>query len=118
LHAPCQIFVESLTRFGPPIFYSIGSGIHHDFVYPRCHAALLSAIFAALRILDSIMSYGHFKYVIELDEFECSKFGENGNVNISISSMKIKIILHADDLEHHIACIQKQIFSIYFISKG
>jgi hypothetical protein len=28
--------------------------------------------------------------VIELDEFERSKFGESGNVNISISSMKIK----------------------------
>jgi hypothetical protein len=117
LQALCRIFVERFARFGPPISHSIGSGIHSDFVYPRCHAALLSVIFAALGILDSIMSYGHFKYVIELDEFARSKFGESGNVNISISSMKIKIILLADYLEHHIVCIQKQIFLIYFISK-
>jgi hypothetical protein len=117
LQAPCRIFVERLARFGPPISHSIGSGIHNDFVYPMWHAALLSAIFAALRILDRITSYGRFKYVIELDKFERLKFGESGNVKIWISSMKIKIALPADYLEHHIVCIQKQIFSMYFTSK-
>jgi hypothetical protein len=39
------------------------------------------------------MSYIHFKYVIKLNEFDYSQTWQRRKVNVSNSSMKVKIIL-------------------------
>jgi hypothetical protein len=56
-----------------------------------CHTGLLVFIFIAFRVLDSIMSDGRSKRVMELDGSEHPNFWDRRNVDISISSKKIKL---------------------------
>jgi hypothetical protein len=67
----------------------------------------LSVIFWWFDGLDILMSYDHSKIMIELNEFDRSKSWENSNVNISISSMKIKSMLPGNYLQHLIVYIHK-----------
>jgi hypothetical protein len=53
----------------------------------------INLTFAAFWVFDGIMGYGRFKCVIEMNKFERLDFSEGRNVNIPISSMKIKVIL-------------------------
>jgi hypothetical protein len=55
--------------------------------------------------------------VIELDEFESPNFWECKNVNISISSKKITVILPGNQLQHPMPYSEVQTFSISFIFK-
>jgi hypothetical protein len=48
------------------------------------------------------MSYDRSKFVIGLNQFGDSKIGETRKVNISICSMKIKIVLPGNYLQHNV----------------
>jgi hypothetical protein len=56
------------------------------------------------------------KCMIDRNEFDCSKFWETRNVNISISAMTITVVLSMNCLKNHVVYIQKEIFAITFIS--
>jgi hypothetical protein len=58
-----------------------------------CHTALLSLIFIAFGVLDSIMSYGRSKRVINVDGFGGLNFWKGSDVDVLISSKRIKIML-------------------------
>jgi hypothetical protein len=67
-------------------------------MHPTQNASLLSMVFKSLHPPIVIMSYDHSNFVTELNEFERSKIKESRNVNISICSMKISIMLHENYL--------------------
>jgi hypothetical protein len=60
-------------------------------LYLMCHIALLLLKFIAFRVLDSVVNYDQSKRVMKVDGFDRSKSWEAGNVDISISSKKIKL---------------------------
>jgi hypothetical protein len=74
-------------------------------------------MFKALHSLMSIMSYDHSNFVTELNEFDRSKVREGRSVNISICSMKIKIMLPGNYLKRDIVCIRNKIFNYSFVLK-
>jgi hypothetical protein len=82
-----------------------------------CHSALLLLSSIAFRILNSIMTCGWYKSVTELNEFERPNFWDSRNLNISISSRKIAAILLGNCLQQHLVYIERQVFSISFISR-
>jgi hypothetical protein len=59
-------------------------------------------IFAIFGVLDSVMSYDRYKYVLGLNESESSNFGGNRNANILISSNKTKIMPPENYVRHHV----------------
>jgi hypothetical protein len=105
LQGPFQISMSPLVRLRQPIAHSPSDTIQRDVIYPRQNAFLLSTIFASLRFLYIIMSYDHSNFVIELNEFDRSKIRESRNLNISICSRKIKIMLAGNYLQSCIVCI-------------
>jgi hypothetical protein len=74
-------------------------------------------MFKSLHSLITIMRYDHSNFVTELNEFERSKIRESRNVNISICSMKIKIMLPGNYLKREIVCIWNEIVYHSFILK-
>jgi hypothetical protein len=52
---------------------------------------MLALIFIGFRFLDNIISYVRSKCVIEMNVFERHDFWESRNVEISISSVKLKL---------------------------
>jgi hypothetical protein len=84
LQAPCEIFANLSARFRQPISHSHNDDTHIHLIYPTYNAPLLSLIFASVRILNSIMSYDHSNFVIELNKFDRLKIRESRNVNIWI----------------------------------
>jgi hypothetical protein len=80
------------------------------------HTVLLSRVLVAFRVRESIVSYRWSKFVIEVNEFCDSRIWENRNVNIAISSMKIKVI-PTNYWQYHVICSEFRVFSISFISK-
>jgi hypothetical protein len=93
LQATCQIFVSPLVALRQSISHSHSDNIHRHLIDPMRNPSLLSVAFTSLRLLYIIMSCDHSNFVTELNEFDRSKIRESRNVNISICSMKIKIIL-------------------------
>jgi hypothetical protein len=102
LPAPCQIFMDRSTWLESSISRSPASDVQIHFIDLICHTALLLLIFIPFRDLDRIMSYDQSKRVIKVDTFDRSKFWEGRNVNIAISSKKIKIRLLGNYSKHHV----------------
>jgi hypothetical protein len=100
LQAPCQLFLDRSPRLWQLISHSIDFDIQLHFMNMTSDPSLLLVILVAFRVLNIIMSYGRSKCVIELNQFNDSKFWETRKVNISISSMKIKIMLPGNYLQH------------------
>jgi hypothetical protein len=93
LQATSRIFVSPLMRLRQPISHSHSHNIQSHPMHPTHNAPLLSMIFKFLHSLITIMSYDHFNFVTQLNEFERSKIRESINVNISICLMKIIVML-------------------------
>jgi hypothetical protein len=89
-------FRRSPALFELPISHSVNSDVQIYFIYLMSHTALLWFIFIALRVLDGIMSYGRSKHVIKVNDFDRSNFLEGRDVDISISSKKIKTMLYGN----------------------
>jgi hypothetical protein len=84
--------------------------LHIDSIYLMRHLALLLLNSIAFPVLDSIMSYGRSKRVIDVDEFERPIFLDSRNVEISISSRKIAVILPGNYLQYHVIYIRDKHF--------
>jgi hypothetical protein len=93
LQALCQILIDQSEFLRSSISRSLSYHIHSNLVYLKYNTSLLLVIFWRFEGLDILTSYDYSKIMIELNEFDCSKTWENSNANISISSMKIKIML-------------------------
>jgi hypothetical protein len=105
LQATRQIFVDRLATLRQSISHSHSDNIHSHLIYPAHNASLLSVILPDVHGRMIIMSYDHPNFVTELNEFDRSKIRESRNVNISICSMKITIMLTGNYLKCDIVCI-------------
>jgi hypothetical protein len=93
LQAMCQIVIDHSECLRSSIFRSLNYDIHGSLIYLTYNTSLLLVIFIWFHCLDIITSYDHSKIMIELNGFDRSKTWEILHVNISICSMKIKIML-------------------------
>jgi hypothetical protein len=93
LQAPCQILVDASTCPWQMITLSLKHDIHGNFMYLTHNNSVGSLIVLCFDVRDIITSYGQSKMMIQSNEFDRLKMGEKINMNISISSMKIKIML-------------------------
>jgi hypothetical protein len=116
LQPVCEIVIDRPARLALPISLSLGSNIQVHFTHLMSHGALLPLIFTAFRLLDSIMSYGRSRSVIKFDKFDQSKLWESKNVEISISSKKITVLLPGNCLQQRVVSFLKQTFSVPFMS--
>jgi hypothetical protein len=73
LQPPSWIRVDRSAWPGEPINHSLGNNIHIHLMYLTWDALLLLLISECFRILGTLMSYIHFKYVIKLNEFDYSQ---------------------------------------------
>jgi hypothetical protein len=64
------------------------------------------------------MSYGRSKPVMKFDGFGRSTIWEGRNVDISISSKKIKIMLHGNYLKHLVVSIPNIKIFVFFHIQG
>jgi hypothetical protein len=64
------------------------------------------------------MSYCRSKRVMKFGEFDRSKFWEGRNVDISISSKKIKIMFPGNYLQHHAVYIRNRNRFVFFHIQG
>jgi hypothetical protein len=118
LQEPCQIFVDWSAWFESPISHSVNSDVQIYFLYLMSHTALLWFIFIDFRVLDSIMSYGRSKHVFKVNDFDRSIFWKGRDVNISISSKKIKIMLHGNYSKHFVVYILNINVFVFFHIQG
>jgi hypothetical protein len=81
------------------------------------HTALLLLIFIAFCVLNSIVSYDQSKRVIKVGAFDRSNFWECKNVEVSISSKTIKVVLPGHYSQHHVIYIQNRNVSFCSISR-
>jgi hypothetical protein len=90
LQAPCQIFVDRPAWLESPISRSLAYDVQIHFIYLTSHTALMLMIFISFCVLNRIMSYGRSKRVMKFGGLNRSNCLEDRNVDISISSKKIK----------------------------
>jgi hypothetical protein len=93
LQAPCQMVVNRSAWLESSLSRSLASNIQIHFIYLTCHISLTLLIFITFCALDNVVTYRRSKRVIKVGAFDRSNFGQWGNVDILISSKKIKIIL-------------------------
>jgi hypothetical protein len=117
LQAPCQIFVNWSVPFESSISRSLASDIQIHLIYLMCHSALFALILIVFRVLDRIMSYDRSKGVVKVARFDRSKFWEGRNVNISISSKRINIMLSGNYSQCRVVYITNINVAFSFISR-
>jgi hypothetical protein len=118
LQEPSQIFVDRPAWLESPISHSVNSDVEIYFIYLMFHTALLLFIFIAFRVLDSSMNYGQSKHVIKVNNFDRSNFWEGKDVDISISSKKIKIMPYGNYSRHLVVYIPKTNIFVFFHIQG
>jgi NAD kinase len=69
------------------------------------HTELLLLIFIAFRVPDRVVNCGQSKRVIQIDEFERLNCWEGRDIDISISSKKVKITLPENYSQYHVVYI-------------
>jgi hypothetical protein len=118
LQKPCRMFVDGLAWLESPISHSVNSDVQIYFIYLTSHVALLLFIFISFRVLNSIRSYGRSKYVIKVNDIDHSNFCEGRDVDISISSKKIKIMLPGNYSKHLVVYISNINICVFFHIQG
>jgi hypothetical protein len=118
LQAPCQIFADRPARLGEPISCSLASDVQIYFIYLTSYTVLLLLIFITFCVLNGIASYGQSKRMIKIDGFERSMLWEGRDVDIAISSKKIKIILPGNYSQRHVVYIRDINVFIFSISRN
>jgi hypothetical protein len=84
-------FVDRPAWLESPISHSVNSDLQIHFIYSTSHTVLMLTIFITPCILNSMVSYGRSKQVTRFDGSGRSDFWEDRNVDISISSKKIRL---------------------------
>jgi hypothetical protein len=107
LQSLCQIFIDRSECLRSSISRSLSYQIQSNVIYLTYNISFLLVTLWWFDGLHIVTSYDHSKIMIELNEFDRSKTWENSNVNISISSMKIKIMFPVNYLQHLIVYIHK-----------
>jgi hypothetical protein len=118
LRALCQILVNRSSWLESSIARSLASDVQIHFIYLMCYTALFPLVFIAFCILDSTVSYGRSKRAITVDWFVRLNFWEGRNVDISISSKIIKIVLTGNYSQHHVVYILNRNVFVFFHSQG
>jgi hypothetical protein len=117
---PCYTFVGRPAWLELTISHSVNYDVQIYFLYLTFHTALLLLlfIFITFRALDSIMSYGRSKHVIKVNDFDRSNFWEGWDVDISISSKKIKIVLSGNYSKYPVVYIPNINVFVFFHIQG
>jgi hypothetical protein len=118
LQAPCQTFIDRPVWLESSISRSLASDVQIYFIYLMCHTALLFFMFIVFCVLQSIVNYDQSERVMKFNGLDRSKFWEDRNVDISISSKKIKIMLPGNYSQYRVVYIQNRNVFVFFHIQG